>query len=497
MRELVVAVWQTGAASVISLGLGLVATKIFAVVLGPAGIGFISLVRQTYQSAVVFATLNGQTALAQGIASREGETREQYITTAFWILLATGGVVALAFLALPSQISAVVMGRVVGSAVGVMRWLAFAVVGGVVSTYLAGVFNGHRDIPRLALLQTAGAVVSTLLAYPVALLVKAGDTAALALYVTLPLVVACAIAMGFASVRMWLPRLKPVFRVSAAKEFLGLSGALLLSGFLAAAIPLVVRSLAVRRFGLHGVGIFDVAWNISMNYLLFALASFSTYYVPSLSRLRVSHDQHVLVQRVLRLSMVLTVPVIVAATVLKPAVVDVLYAPGFLPSLDIMRWMFIGDYFKVTSWVFSFTMLAYADVRTLLWTEVVWGGLSIGGAAFALLRLKSLEAVGANFALVYGTYLVFTLAYVIRRRYFVLDRSTARTWLMGFLLILAAGLQTWSDRSTRPVTMAYVFAAIGFSWIALTTAERRSTLDHVGRVFRRQPMPASERRAVG
>src|SRR5579883_2627354 len=179
MRELVVAVWQTGAASVISLGLGLVATKIFAVVLGPAGIGFISLVRQTYQSAVVFATLNGQTALAQGIASREGETREQYITTAFWILLATGGVVALAFLALPSQISAVVMGRVVGSAVGVMRWLAFAVVGGVVSTYLAGVFNGHRDIPRLALLQTAGAVVSTLLAYPVALLVKAGDTAAL------------------------------------------------------------------------------------------------------------------------------------------------------------------------------------------------------------------------------------------------------------------------------------------------------------------------------
>jgi O-antigen/teichoic acid export membrane protein len=75
MRELAFAVLQTGGASLITLGLAVVATKIFAVVLGPAGIGFISLVRQTYQAALILGTLNGQTAIAQGIGSREEATQ--------------------------------------------------------------------------------------------------------------------------------------------------------------------------------------------------------------------------------------------------------------------------------------------------------------------------------------------------------------------------------------------------------------------------------------
>ena len=41
----------------------------------------------------------------------------------------------------------------------------------------------------------------------------------------------------------------------------------------------------------------------------------------------------------------LIVPLVVTTIVLKPAVVRLLYSPAFLPALEIMRWMLIGDYF--------------------------------------------------------------------------------------------------------------------------------------------------------
>jgi O-antigen/teichoic acid export membrane protein len=497
MRELAFAVLQTGGASLIALGLAVVATKIFAVVLGPAGIGFISLVRQTYQAALILGTLNGQTAIAQGIGSREEATQAGYLSTVFWILLLGGGTVALAFLLFPSQISVSVMGRDDWDSAQVIRWLSLAVLAGVASVYLSGVLSGHRAIGRLALLQIFGAAVAAVLAYPVALLLRAGHTPALALQIVLPAVAVSMLGLAFVMRGGWIPT--PVrhaglhFEARAARGFLRLAAAMLLSGVLATAIPLAVRAIAVRRFGLPGVGLFDVAWTISMNYVLLAIASFSAYYVPSLSRLSEPRDRQELIRRMLRLSIVLMVPLVVATTVLKPAIVRMLYSSAFLPAIDIMRWMLIGDYFRVTSWVFALTMIAYADVKTLVWTEMAWGGLSIGGAAFALLSLNSLEGVGANVVFVYATYLIFILSYVKSRRNFVLDFPIARTWLIGLGLILAASAQTWTSIEVHPaLAVAYIGVAAGFSWTILTTEEKRGMRNGLRRAFLRYGLTVPE-----
>ena len=489
MRELAVAALQTGSASLIALGLAVVATKIFAVVLGPAGIGLVSLVRQTYQSALILGALNGQTAMAQGIASREGEARTEYLSTVFWILLVGGGASALAFALLPSQISLFTMGRKDPATVQLIRWLSPAVLAGISSTYLLGILNGYREVGRIALIQVVGAAIATGLAYPVALLLRAGETLALALQMGLPGLAASALGLVFVMRGGWTP--KPFrhadlrFDTGAARGFLRLAGAMLVSGFLATSIPLAVRAIVVRRFGLPGVGLLDVAWNISMNYVLLALASFSTYYIPSLSRSKELRDRQELIHQMLRLSIVLMVPLVVATAVLKPAVVRILYTPAFLPSLEIMRWMLVGDYFKVTSWVFSFTMIAYSDVKTLIWTEIAWGGLSIAGAALAILHFHSLQGVGATYMIVYLTYLAFTISYVRARRHFVLNVPIARTWLIGLGLILAASGHTWSDLEVNPaLAVAYIGIATCLSWAILTPEERRGIRNGLRRTFR-------------
>ena len=278
-----------------------------------------------------------------------------------------------------------------------------------------------------------------------------------------------------------------------ARRVAPVAAAMVLTGVVATSIPLAVRAITVRRFGLPGVGLFDVAWNISMNYIVLAIASWSTYYVPSLSRLSLSRDRHELIHRVLRLSIMLMAPLVVAVTVLKPAVVRILYSSAFLPALDIMRWMLIGDYLKVTSWIFAMPMIAYADVKTLFWSEIVGGGAHVAGAAFALLYLHSLQGVGANFVLNYASYLIFILFYVIRRRHFALDLPIARTWLIGLALILAASAHTWADVHVQPaLAAAYIGAATCFSWTILTAEERRSLRGSLRRAFRRHSPPLPE-----
>jgi O-antigen/teichoic acid export membrane protein len=497
MRELALAVLQTGGASLLALGFAVVATKVFAIVLGPAGIGFISLVRQTYQAALMLGTLNGQTAMAQGIASRDETSQAGYLSTVFWILLLGGGAVALAFLFFPGQISLFMMGREDQGNVRVIRWLSLAVLAGVASTYLSGVLNGHRAIGRLTLLQIVSAAVAAALAYPVSLLLRGGHPAALALQMVFPALAASVLGLIFVVRGGWIP--KPFrhadlhFESEAARGFLRLAATMLFLGVVATAVPLALRTIVVRRFGLPGGGFFDVAWTISMNYVLLGMASFSTYYVPSLSRLKESHARQELIHRVLRLSVMLMVPLVVTTTVLKPAVVRILYSSAFIPALDIMRWMLIGDYFRVTDWVFAMTMIAYADVKTLIWTELVWGGLHVGGAAFVALRLNVLQGIGVNFVFVHATYLVFILSYVMSRRIFVLDLPTARTWLIGLGLILAASAHTWADGEVHFVlAAAYIGAAMCFSWAILTPEERHGIRHGLHRVLRRHGVTLPE-----
>jgi O-antigen/teichoic acid export membrane protein len=497
MREVAMAFFQTGTASVVVFGLTVIATKVFAMTLGPGGVGLVSLVRQTYQSALILATLNAQSAIAQGLANREPGARRAYASTVRCLLMLAGGMIAGGLLVGASAISQIVIGRQDPGMVGLIRWLSPAILIGVANIYFCGVLSGQRAVGRLALVQLAGALSAAATAYPVACFVRTGHPVALALQTVLSAAVASAVAIGLLHGAGWLPDAlawgAARLDVASARVFLRLSAVLLLSGVVATAIPLAIRAAVVHHYGLPGAGILDAAWNISMNYVLLAVGSFSTYYVPSLSRLREPRDRQALVHRVFRMSMALIVPLVVTVVVLKPAIIRFFYSGAFLAASDVMRWMLVGDYFKVTSWVFSFTMVAYADVVTVVWTEMLWGALSIGGGLFAVSVLHSLQAVGASVALVYGSYLAYTACYARSRRHFVPDRGAMLLWGLGLALILAASLHTWNDRDAHPLlAVCYIGMSACFSWRTLTVNERRGIRDAVSAVLRRARAPVPE-----
>ncbi len=477
MRDLLKAIFKTGSGSVASLGLGMIAVKIMAVILGPSGVGLFSLLRQTQQTALTVAVLNGQMAVVQGVASREGRARDEYLSTVLWIQVVIGATVSFVLLVFAPQITRWVISQTDPKTVEMIRWLSLTIILGVIHTYLTSLLNGYRAIGRVALVQVSNFGMMALLAFPAAWLMKAGYPIAFTWLLTASTFTAAGLSFWFALRSGWLAWLREGMRRNfsrpAAQHFFYLAGTMLITGFIGAGVPLAVRALVAHQFGLHGAGIFDVAWTLSMAYVTLILTSFSTYYLPTLSQTVDPGARVDLIRRVLRLAMLLMVPLVVTVITLKPLVVKLLYSGEFLPALQIMRWMLIGDYFKVVSWVFSFTMIAYADMKTFFWTEVLWGGLTLGCALLVLQGLNSLQGIGVNFLALYVAYLAYTLFYVRRRHHLILDRPVVLQWLVGLVLVIGASVQTWNETQVQWATAGlWISVALGSSWFALSNAER-------------------------
>jgi O-antigen/teichoic acid export membrane protein len=480
MRELMKAVLKTGSGSGGSLLLGVITMKVMAVVLGPSGVGLYSLLRQTMLSTMSLGTLGGAVALVQGLASRKGQVRDVYLVTTFWVFVLGALLATAVLLVFAPWIALWVLDRNDGQATSLVRWLALPVALGVASIYLNGVLNGFRAIGVLALLQILGAAAMALLVYPASRLVEGDHPIAFIALLSAPPAVSLALGTWSAVRAGWLDSLLHNFRrfdFGSFRHFFSLASVLLTLELVAAGGMLMVRSLIVRYDGLASAGIFAMAWTLSMTYISLILASFGTYYLPTLSQTNDPSDRVVLMKRVMRLATLLMVPLVTTIIVLKPLAVYILYSSEFVPALKIIRWMLIGDCFKVAAWVLGMPMLAFADMRVFFWTEVLWHAGFLASAALALFAFSSMQGIGVGFVLAYVVLLAYYLHYARSRHHLQFTRRMVGSWLLGLALVAGASLHTWSD--TRVDWFAaplWIGVAITFSGLSLNRSERREML---------------------
>jgi O-antigen/teichoic acid export membrane protein len=480
MRELLKAVLKTGSGSGGTLLLGMITMKVMAVVLGPSGLGLYSLLRQTMDFSNKLGTLGGGAALVQGLASRKGQAQDDYLVTTLWVFVLGTLLVVVVLLFFAPWIALWVFDRNDGQTTSLVRWLALPVTLGVAATYISGVLNGFRAIGLLALFQILGAVAVVFLVYPVSRLVETGYSSVFIIMLSAPPAVGVALGTWSAMRAGWLTPLLHDFRnfhVASLRQFFSLAGILLVTDLGAAGTVLTVRSLIVRHDGIASAGIFATAWTLSMTYVMLILSSFITYYLPTLSQTSDPLDRVALLQRVMRLATLLMVPLITAVIALKPLAIEILYSSEFASSLEIIRWMLIGDYFKVAGWVLAMPMLAFADMKVFFWAEVLWSAVFLVSAGLALLVFNSMQGIGVGFLLAYVGYVAYCLHYVRSRHHLRLSRQIVRFWLLGLALVVGVSWHTWSDTHVDWVAaFLWISAAIAVSWLSLTQNERTEIL---------------------
>jgi PST family polysaccharide transporter len=473
MKEVVKAAMTTGGAAVLAMLLSAITGKVISVVAGPAGIGLYSLQMQLYATALAFAAFGGGgNAVVQGVASREGEERDRFIVTTGWIHVASAVIVGLLFLLAAPVVLKLLKVEDQTLDMGSVRALAVPIVLGTLVVFLTGLVNGYREIKALARNRVMSSAVIAALAYPAAMILRGGSQLAfVGLIASGLLVQAVGLAVDLARKKLFASAKflrRDLLVMEPVRHFTKVAGTFLAAGQLAAVGGLLITAAVVARSGLAGAGWLTASLTISTGYLMLVLGSFGTYYAPTVAAAPDIPAVRTVIGDVFRVSLLASVPIIVAIVVLKPMVILLLYTEEFLPTLKVLRWMLIGDFLKIFSWIFAIPLSSRAKLKVYLVSEV------------AMIVLYYLLTIG------YACFLLFHVWYARVLWEFVPTRRDTLVWMLGFAVIIGASWQHWDRQGVRAVDAAlWITAAVLVSWWGLGSAERAGAIGILRRRFGR------------
>lgn len=468
---MVFAIFRAGAGNLAALVLGAISIKILAVFAGPSGVGLFSLLRNLQQTLSMIGSFGGHNAIVQMIPGRHGHQRERFVVSVFWASVGGATLVAVAVIFFADMIALAMLS---GEKTSLIRWLALPTVLGVMLFFFRAILNADLDIAAVAWVNISVGVVSMVVAVPAALGYDFFGASTLLWLLAFPLAIGATQAFLKARKSNCLAGMLPLsfelFDWGAVKQFFRLALPSLLAALIGMVSVLLIRSMVVRYYGLEGAGYFDAGWAISAMYLTIFLSAMQTYLLPAMSGENDSGAVRELLDRALRLATIAVVPLITFVIVVKPFVVDVLYSSDFVPALDLLRWMLLGDYLRVSGWVLATYLLARADMAAYLIHESVWNLVFVIVSVWLLPTGQ--DGIGKAYLVAYAAYLL-SLLWRTRVRHGV--RLTWRAvveWVAGGVVVLVAGFGTWNTVALDWVGGAAVASALLFGWFVMRPNER-------------------------
>ena len=426
-----------GGASVVNILVGLLRTKVVAVLLGPAGLGLIALLQSLMNTATAIAALGFANVGTRQIAESMGRGDPTAVAAArralFWGTLLLAIVGAAGFWLLRGVLASDVLKT--PSLSGDVGWLALGVALTVAAGSQGALLNGLRRIGDIARVSIASALLSTVLG--VGALLLWGKHGMLVFVLATPLASFLFSHIYVARLgRLRAPR-TPLPKLAAQWTTLARLGlAFMLSGVVVTAGQLIVRAMINSNLGPAALGHFQASWAISMTYIGFVLGAMGTDYYP---RLTAAIHDHATVNRLVNeqteVALLLAGPVFLAMLGLAPWVIDLLYSSRFEVAAQILRWQILGDILKVASWPLGFILLAAGDGRAFLWSESV-AMAAFAGLVWLGLLVLGIQAAGVAFLGMYVLYLPLVHWLARRRTGFSWDRRV----IMQLLVLVASAL---------------------------------------------------------
>lgn len=428
----------TGGASIINILLGIVRTKVMAVVLGPAGVGLVGLYTTITALASTLAGMgignSGVRQIAEAAGSGDQARIARTVKTLRRSSLALGALGALLLAALSHPISVLTFGD--GEHAVAIMLLGLSVFFGTVSAGQAALIQGLRRIADLAKQNVLGALVGTVLGLP--LIWFWGERGIVPLLILVP-----ATGLLFS---WWFARRVPVAPISLtvresvgeARALLGLGVAFMVSGLMMAAVAYVTRLLIVRHLGLEAAGHYTAAYTLSGLYAGFILQAMGADFYP---RLTAVADDHAAVNRLVNeqteIALLMAVPGILATLTFAPWVIRVFYAGAFEPAGAVLQWQALGILGRVISWPMGFVVLAKGERKLFLLCETLAFTLQIV-LVWSFVVHFGIRGAGMAFAGLYASYTALMI--------FVSRRLTGFRWsrlnlgLLAWMLPMVAGV---------------------------------------------------------
>lgn len=476
-----------GGASVISILVGILRTKVFALLLGPAGVGLLGLLNAFMAAAVTVAQMGIGTVGTRQIAEAHATGDLARIAVARRaLMLASIALAAIAGLVLwllrePLALHALHDARL-ADAVG---WIGAGTALSVAALAQVALLQGTRRMRDLALLQVGGALLFTLAGLP---LVWVFGLAAVPIYVLLMPVSSFVLGHILVARLEKLPPIKPGLQELAVqwRMFFALGLPMMGAAVANTVTTLWIQSEIKRALGIEALGIYVASNTIAMQYMGVVLTAMAGDYYPRLTGVITDPAaSRRLVNQQTEVALSLAGPLILVMFAAAPWVIQLLYSSQFAPASDVLRWQVAGTLLKVLSWPMGFILLAAGAGRAFFLSEVTTLLIMAGVTALCLDRFG---VVGAGIGYFVGYAVYLPLMFVLAAPRIGLRWSGPVWRALGAMTAGLAAL-TWAaiDPSLLPIAVGTSVAGAASAYLVMAAIRTLGTAGLVRRLRRAKP----------
>ena len=455
-----------GGSAMLNVGIGVVRTKVTAVLLGPSGFGLMGLyssiadlVRSTAEMGINSSGVRQIAAsAASGDAARLALTA--WVLRRMAVVLGILGALLLCLLARP--ISLLTFGSEAHA--GALSLLSVAVLLRLVADGQGALLQGLRRITAMAWTSVLGAIAGTIASVLIIFWLREEG------------VVPALVAMAGTSLLLswWYSRklrgdpppagLPRLWR--EALPLLRLGAAFMASGLLTMAAAYLVRLFLVRHDGLEAAGQYQAAWTLGGLYVGFVLQAMGADFYPRLvAAADRDADCNRLVNEQAQVSLLLAGAGIAATLTFAPWIVTLFYSARFDGAVDALRWICLGMALRVISWPLGYIIVAKGRQALFFAAEMSWAAVNVGLTWIAVQRW-GLTGAGIGFFLSYLFHV--GLVWVIGRKLSGFRWSAANRRSVPVFVGLIATVQLGAMHLPQPLALGLGIAAVVVSsWYSL------------------------------
>ncbi|WP_051584740.1 O-antigen translocase [Pedobacter jeongneungensis] len=397
----------TAMATVVKMFTALVSIKLVALLIGPSGIALVGQLNNFSTIIMLLACGGINNGVTKYIAEyrESSETIKNLMATAFKITLICSFVCGLSMVIFNEYLSEKLMLDKKYDYLFVI--FGITVVFYALNALIASILNGFKDFRKYVFISIVGSIVG--LIFTIILVLWQGLKGALIGAVTFQSI------MFFVSI--WMIRKLPWFSLDyfnrkidllLSKKYMKYSVMTLVTAVTAPVSQLILRGYVISNISSIEAGWWEGMNRISTMYLMVITTSFSVYYLPRLSELV---DRRQLRVEILKAFKIIVPTLIVAFLTLyicRFLIIRLIFTKDFVHMENLFLWQLIGDFFKITSWILAYLMVAKTMTKSFISTEIIFS-IVFMGLAYLFVRQNGILGITQAYAINYFIYFLCML----------------------------------------------------------------------------------------
>ena len=390
---------------------GMISVKVVALVIGPAGIALLGQLKNL--ETILLGLANGgiNSGITKYVAEYKNDENEikLYISNAFRITIIATAIVAFVLIVGCQSLSRLIL--LTDEYYYVFIVFGFTIILYTLNSLLISILNGYKQFKKYVLVNICGTIFG--LIYSVILVFLWGLPGAMINTVTYQSIVFF--------VTLWMCRKLPWMRKDYFSEklrqpivqkYLGYSVMTLTSLALVPVSRMLLRGYVISEISATDAGIWEGINSVSNMYLSVITTAFGIYYLPRLSELSDKNELRNEIFRCYKVFIPMLLIICLLIYLLRFFIIWLLFTPEFQSMEGLFTWQLAGDFFKICSWMLAYIMVAKAQTKQYISTEIVFTLLYVA-LAFACLRLNGIVGLVQGYFVNYVLYMI-AMAFMFR-----------------------------------------------------------------------------------